>query len=870
MKKLIVFTCVFQFMIGLDAQTFNTKLAAKLQEKLDELMISNPNTKGMSAGVYVPGQGPWYGTGGSSHNNVPITSSMKMGLASNSKLFTSVVMLLLAEKNIINLDDKLSKWLPKYNNIDENATIRQLLNHSSGIEDMTTTQAQLDSIHKNPLRAWKPEEVLSWIGPMKFIPGTGSYYSNTNYILAGMIAEKASGKKITKLIREYILDPYGLNHTFYDIEETIQGIIAHRWYKSVDYNDTSTISLHTAVGPAGSIYSTPEDMLKWYQQLLDGSILSPNSLNQLTQFTSPSNYGLGITKMTLFNKALWGHGGITVGYKTRMFYDPCMKVITCGLSNSNPSAVDGITGTLYKVLLDYLPTCAGNISGISKVCQGQNAISYSVAPIANATSYFWTLPNGYIGSSSTNSITINFDYSAVSGSIKVQGENEYGRGNASSLNIVVNQAPVAKISTIGSTNLCPGETVILQSDDATSYKWSNGATTKTISVSAGGDYSLIVTNTEGCKSIPDHAIITAIYKPQQSAPIQGQAIEVCPNSSNIYSVPSINDVQYYWVMTTGASIQNGQGSPTVQVNFNENFIGGKIGVILYNKCGNSPIRYLEISSIPILSGTINGNQFANCQSNSSYRIQKANHSTSYTWSTDIPGANITIVSNSSDTEVVVQFPEFISGNIFVKANNACGSSSTKQLKVFGVPSKPVKIFGNLSPCSGTIQYYYISKIPGATSYLWTVPSGTTILNSPNTNIIKVIIGNNGGEVGVAGVNNCGVGEIKLLQIPVPCQPTPSNAYYSPDIKIESYPNPASDWIKIKINSLTTGKGIITIKDMNGRTFIENSTTYSTGTNEFEINLDGVPSGLYYIVFSSKEIVRSKIFAKQEYNSNNKN
>jgi D-alanyl-D-alanine carboxypeptidase len=86
----------------------------------------------MSAGVYVPGQGIWAGTSGLSYSGQPMTSDMKLGLASNSKLFTAVVMLILAEKNVISLEDHLYKWLPNFKNIDPNVTIRQLLNHTSG------------------------------------------------------------------------------------------------------------------------------------------------------------------------------------------------------------------------------------------------------------------------------------------------------------------------------------------------------------------------------------------------------------------------------------------------------------------------------------------------------------------------------------------------------------------------------------------------------------------------------------------------------------------------------------------------------------------------------------------------------------------
>lgn len=102
----------------------------------------------MAASVYYPGQGIWTGASGLSYSGHPITADMEFGLASNSKLFTSVMLLKLAEQQVLSLEDSLHEWLPNYNNINPNVTIRQLLNHRSGIDDMFYTQAHLDSILK--------------------------------------------------------------------------------------------------------------------------------------------------------------------------------------------------------------------------------------------------------------------------------------------------------------------------------------------------------------------------------------------------------------------------------------------------------------------------------------------------------------------------------------------------------------------------------------------------------------------------------------------------------------------------------------------------------------------------------------------------
>lgn len=481
MKKIVFVIFLSSLYQQSHAQTFNANLALRLQTTLDSLVNLFANTKGMAASVYYPGQGIWKGASGLSYAGQPINSNMEFGLASNSKLFTAVIMLKLAENNILSLEDSLHEWIPNYLNINPNITIRQLLNHTSGVSDPFFTTALLDSVKAHPTHAYTVNEVLSWVGPPQFNPGTGYGYSNINYILAGMVAKSATGFNISQIIRDSILTPLQLDSTFFDIEEPEVGMIAHRWEDGIDLHDTSRISLSTSGGPAGAMFSTVAEMAQWYHALMDGQILSPASFAEMTTFALPGNYGLGLGLFTFFGNTCWGHGGITVGYKTRMIYDPCMKAAVCGLSNSNPSAVDGITALLYKVLVDYLPKCAGPITGLNTVCQGQNTVVYSVPLIANATSYSWTLPIGAIGVSNTNSITVNYGLAAVSGNISVKGINSYGEGMSSSLAITVNQVSASNTS----ESICANQTP---------FVW-NG-----LSLDTSGQYDVMFTNIHGCDS----------------------------------------------------------------------------------------------------------------------------------------------------------------------------------------------------------------------------------------------------------------------------------------------------------------------------------------------------------------------------------
>jgi D-alanyl-D-alanine carboxypeptidase len=284
--KKITLTLTFAFfIIHVKAQTFNPLLAAMLQDTLNTYVSQIPNIKGMSASVFIPGQGVWTGVTGNSYAGKPISSNMRFGIASNTKLFVAVMMLKLAESKVFGLDDSIKKWVAIANpNINPAITIRQLLNHTSGVSDPFSVSPWFDTIKLNPTRVFTPEEVLRWIGSPIFPVGTGWQYSNTNYIIAGMVAQSASGISLAKLIRDSILTPLNMDSTFIDFEEPTNGTLAHRWWNTIDFHDTSRVGLNSSLGYAGNIFSTSSEMVQWYDALFSGKVLREKSMLELTNF----------------------------------------------------------------------------------------------------------------------------------------------------------------------------------------------------------------------------------------------------------------------------------------------------------------------------------------------------------------------------------------------------------------------------------------------------------------------------------------------------------------------------------------------------------------------------------------------------------
>ena len=334
-----LYLCIYlcMFCTNVSAQPFNPALASRLQKTIDSILIAK-DIKGISAGVYIPNMGTWQGVSGISHPGVPITSDMEFAIASNTKLFTAVLLLKLAEHNKLSLGDSLHAFLPSYKNIDSNITIRQLLNHTSGLDDVTSVPGYPDSIMNNPRRVYTASELLTWTGPPAFAPGTGWEYCNTNYLLAGLIAEKVTGQSYGKLLRDSILTPINLDSTFLDVHDSVLYTIAHPWQAGRDNSATPRISLNSAAGAAGAMYSTSSEMLQWYNALMNGKVINAQSIKEMTTFVEKERYGMGIAEYIVSGKPVWTHGGqIWGGYNSSMMYDPSTGIIVCILTNQLPA-----------------------------------------------------------------------------------------------------------------------------------------------------------------------------------------------------------------------------------------------------------------------------------------------------------------------------------------------------------------------------------------------------------------------------------------------------------------------------------------------------------------------------------------------------
>jgi D-alanyl-D-alanine carboxypeptidase len=364
-KKLIFSSIIIVILCSPSVRAdFDPVLAARLQNAIDSVR-NYWNYTGVSASVFIPSMGTWTGTSGVSHGTAGITPDMKFGIASNTKTFIAVLMLKLQEMSILSLDDSLYKWIPNYQYVDSTITIRQLLNHTSGVFNYTTYPGFVNAISDTG-RFWTPEEILTtFLNQPYFNPGAGFQYSNTNYILAGTVIKAATGNSVSYNLRQLILNPINLDNTYLPLEEFISDTIAHGWSNGVEFKYPVTSYISTG-WTSGAMYSTAGNMVRFYKDLFSLQIINQSSLNQMLTFPQQpiGIYGLGIGMGLFGGRTKLFHGGGITGYTSFTGIDTTEKFIISVLINKTPSDPINFIVPLDNIILDHIITGINN-PGIS-------------------------------------------------------------------------------------------------------------------------------------------------------------------------------------------------------------------------------------------------------------------------------------------------------------------------------------------------------------------------------------------------------------------------------------------------------------------------------------------------------------------------
>ncbi|MEI3895394.1 MULTISPECIES: serine hydrolase domain-containing protein [unclassified Bacillus (in: firmicutes)] len=256
----------------------------------------------------------------------PMKTDYRFRIGSITKTFIATVLLQLSGENRLNLDDSIEKWLPgviQGNGYDGNQiTIRQILNHTSGIADYVNSK---DFDITDIKKSYTAEEFVK-MGislPPDFAPGKGWSYSNTGYVILGILIEKVTGNSYAEEVENRIIEPLDLSNTFLPGNSSvIPGTKHARGYLQLD--GASELKDVTYINPGssdGDMISTADDLNKFFSYLLGGKLLKEQQLKQMLT-TVPTNregtgYGLGIYETKLPNGvSVWGHRGGVPGFTT--------------------------------------------------------------------------------------------------------------------------------------------------------------------------------------------------------------------------------------------------------------------------------------------------------------------------------------------------------------------------------------------------------------------------------------------------------------------------------------------------------------------------------------------------------------------------
>ena len=277
--------------------------------------------------------------------HVPLDARDRFRVGSITKTFVAVVVLQLVDEHRIRLGDTVERWLPGLVPGGGRITVRELLGHTSGLADYTDDVAFIRRTLAQPRRRWPPRELVRVAlaeGPVAR-PGERFAYASTNYVLLGMVVERATGTSLERQLRNRIFAPLGLEDTSFAPGPRIQGRYAHGYAPSehdgivgslATARDRSTVGT-SWVWAAGSIVSTASDLSRFLGAVLQGRLLPPRLL-ELMRPAPGARYGLGLAAFRTPCGTAIGHTGALLGTVSAAWSSPDGRHRLVAMSNSFP------------------------------------------------------------------------------------------------------------------------------------------------------------------------------------------------------------------------------------------------------------------------------------------------------------------------------------------------------------------------------------------------------------------------------------------------------------------------------------------------------------------------------------------------------
>ena len=377
MKKTILLLLLGLGMVGsVLAQDKRDTVIYTIDHFLEE-ELRKENVKNVFLSLYSPSRNfEWSTAKGSFKDGSKVTIDNPYYTASVGKTFTATAIGMLVDQGKIQFEDPISNYLSGdlmeglhvLNGVDygDSITVAHLLQHTSGLADYfddTTVDGSptmFDLIMMEPHRFWQPEELIAFAKAHfepAFAPGTGYTYTDTEYVLLGIIIEEISGMNFHEFLAEKIFAPLKMNQTYVNqrseaIETT--GTLAEMYASEYELSTFRSLSADWA---GGAVVSTGSDLIVFQEALMNGKLVSLETLNNMQQWTEESKgmvYGFGLRKIslneldtTLPNWELIGHSGLN---GTSMYYCPNLDIYLAGTLNQLEASRDAVI-LMVKVLM---------------------------------------------------------------------------------------------------------------------------------------------------------------------------------------------------------------------------------------------------------------------------------------------------------------------------------------------------------------------------------------------------------------------------------------------------------------------------------------------------------------------------------------
>jgi D-alanyl-D-alanine carboxypeptidase len=376
MKRMVACYLIFLFIFlctGCSGSDNSSSFSIETQQKIEAAVTSNLATyskenggkepvPGVVVGIWAPGRGTFVKGIGYADLSAkePMDISDKFRVGSNTKTFVVTVLLQLVDERKLSLDDKLIKFdlgvdVPN----SENITVRQLCNMTSGLFEVYDSP-QLDDLDITPFTKFDPRQLVAMAveNPPYFPPGEDYHYSNTNYLLLGLIIEEVTGNRVENEIRDRLIIPLGLNNTSFPVNDPRMPEPYSHGYtidKDGNWEDETVLLPPSLTWAAGVMISDMEDIKKWVKAYVTGSTNSASTQIERLKCVDTGRpnmkFGLGIG----CTGGWFGYTGGIPGYNTAAYYLPSEDATIIAFVNSQvekpePGVANAIVRDISEIL----------------------------------------------------------------------------------------------------------------------------------------------------------------------------------------------------------------------------------------------------------------------------------------------------------------------------------------------------------------------------------------------------------------------------------------------------------------------------------------------------------------------------------------